>query len=163
MLIFGNKDNIIYLKDNIDINRLSILNLSSMSEDFERVAIIPPLNINVQESDRFDSEYFNYIFSNDTIFLEFMKIIMALYYGYDVYIIVTQEPSYDYITESLAKLIQCRYGYNSYIVNDPEDILMIGTDIIPEGEFSLPGLAMLDADKERYTYITTSMSMSNNN
>lgn len=155
MLIFGNSNNVIYLNGNIDMNHIVILNLSSMNEKFPGVALMPPPNTILSDNDSFDKVYFEYIMCNDNVFLEFMKIIMPLYYGYDVYIEVTQGGNFDYITESLIKIIQQRYGYNSYIVNEPEDILMIGTEIIPEGEFSIQGLSMLDIDKERYSYIMT--------
>lgn len=162
MLIFGTHENTLYLYNNIDMGHASILNLSSLNERFPRVAIMPPPNTILSDEYSFDKVYFDYIMNNDYIFLEFMKIIMPLYYGYDVYIEVTQGGNFDYITESLIRIIQQRYGYNSYIVNDPEDILMIGTEVVPEGEFSIQGLAMLDADKERYSYMTTKIDIDNN-
>lgn len=136
-----------------------ILNLSSLNEAFPRVALMPPPDLHFMNDEVFDQNYFNYIFNNDLVFLELMKIIIPLYYGQNICLLVTQNEIFDKITESLLKLIQQRYGYNGIIINEAEDLLMLDTPVYEDGEFSLGGLAMLGLDKERYTYITTSMQI----
>lgn len=138
----------------------SILNLSSLNERFPRVALMPPPNLHFMNDEIFDENYFYYIFNNDLVFMELMKIIIQLYHGNNVCLLVTQNEVFDKITESLLKLIQQRYGYNGIVINEAEDLLMFDTPVYEDGEFSLPGLAMLDIDKERFSYL--SLSLQNN-
>ena len=138
----------------------SILNLSSLNERFPRVALMPPPNLHFMNDEIFDENYFYYIFNNDLVFMELMKIIIPLYHGNNVCLLVTQNEVFDKITESLLKLIQQRYGYNGIVINEAEDLLMFDTLVYEDGEFSLPGLAMLDIDKERFSYL--SLSLQNN-
>lgn len=134
---------------------IEILNLSSFNENYPRVALMPPPDLFCIGDDELDIGFFNYIFGNDYIFMELMKIIMPLYFGRDICILVTENETLDKITESILKIIQSRYGYNSTIVNTEEDILdLYNTYDTEDYSFSLEGLAMLDIDKEKYSYIT---------
>lgn len=134
------------------------MNLSSLNEDFPRVALMPPRDIHFANGEIFDADYANYIFNNDYVFLEFMKIIMNLYFGNNVCLLVSQNEVFDKVTESLLKIIQERYGYNGVIINEPDDIIPLCSPAYEDGEFSIQGLAMLDIDKERYSYIITSIN-----
>ena len=149
MLLVGN---VRCLPDNID--KFVVLNVSSLAEGFERVHLVPSIPTMYNNDKEFDLAYANYIFSNDYVFMEFMKIIYPLYLGMDVFLIVTRnEDTHDIVTESLCKLIQQRYGYNYQLLNIKEDI-----DYYDESNFSLTGIQTLDMDKERMTYIAVNQN-----
>ena len=137
------------IKDN-----LLILNLSSLIEGFPRVHLVPSVTTQYNNDKEFDIAYANYIFSNDNIFMEFMKIVYPLYCGQDVFLLVSRsENTHDIITESLCKLIQQRYGYNYQLLNNKDDI-----DYYDESGFSILGIQALDIDKERMTYIAVNQN-----
>ena len=95
----------------------------------------------------FDIEYHNYILNNNNAFIQFMNIIIPAYTSPDVlvHIMIKQSPFRDVITESLLKLIQQRYGYNAYIINEIEDFVYAD-----ESDMSIPGLFTLDQDLIRW-------------
>lgn len=126
-----------------------ILNLSSLAEGYERVHLVPSISARYNDDKQFDIDYANYIFSNDLIFMEFMKIVYPLYIGADVFLLVSRnENTHDIITESLCKLIQQRYGYNYQLLNDKDDI-----DYYDDSNFNIYGIQTFDMDKERMTYL----------
>ena len=160
-LILLNKTVQLFNKQN-----LKIFNLSSMNENVERVAILPPTNIfQICLTHDIDSYYSDYIFNTNSIFYEFMsKIIMPLYLQETVILLTTiDDGPFNIVTESLLKIIQTRYGYNGIIINDIYDLEELQQIMLfgKESEFSLPGLAMLDIDKERYAYITSDLAGGN--
>lgn len=137
------------IKDN-----LLILNLSSLIEGFPRVHLVPSVTTQYNNDKEFDIAYANYIFSNDNVFMEFMKIVYPLYCGQDVFLLVSRsENTHDIITESLCKLIQQRYGYNYQLLNNKDDI-----DYYDDSGFSMVGIQALDIDKERMTYIAVNQN-----
>lgn len=130
-------------------SKFLVLNLSSLVEGYERVHLVPSFSTTYNNDKEFDIAYANYIFSNDFVFMEFMKIVYPLYLGADVFLLVSRnENTYDIMTESLCKLIQQRYGYNYQLINIEDDI-----DYYDDSDFSLNGIQALDIDKERMTYI----------
>lgn len=139
---------------------ITVLNLSGLVEGYQRINLIPQKGSGLDFVDdaNFDLAYFNYIFSNDAAFMELMKIIIPLYYGIDVFILVTRDEYFDKITESLMKVIQQRYGYNHMIINDPFDYPDDFDDVNQDEGFSISGLACLDQDKERYAIIIDRMT-----
>ena len=62
---------------------------------------------------------------------------------------------YANLNESLMKFIQCRYGYNSSIVNTPEDYMVQSTYDLESG-FSIEGLGNIYMDKYRLSYLLES-------
>lgn len=144
MLIFCTYDNLLLKENQV------VFNLSSPIEEVNRLNLLPPFELKY-DIKQFDIEYYNFILNNDGPFYEFMsKIIMNLYYGIDVVILVGKGEVYEFITESLQKMIQQRYGINSYIVQDKEDYEFLKID---RTQFSIQGLYNLDIDKERFTNI----------
>lgn len=131
------------------LEKFVILNLSSLVEGYERVHLVPSIHTQYNNDKEFDLAYANYIFSNDNIFMEFMKIMFPLYNGADVFLLVSRnENTHDIITESLCKLIQQRYGYNYQLINHRDDI-----DYYDDSNFSIYGIQTFDMDKERMTYL----------
>ena len=131
----------------------TIFNLSSLREDFITLRyLIPPNNIGRFTDMEFDIAYMNYILNNDTVFMDFFRIIYELYIGRDVFIVASKEDWSENILESLMKLIQQRYGYNSVGVYNENDYIYAKN--YGSGNF-VPGYGVynLDQDKERFTYL----------
>ena len=95
----------------------------------------------------FDMNYHNYIMNNDNAFKQFMDLIIPIHQSPEILIVVLirHTPYSDAITESLMKLIQQRYGYNGYMVNEPEDWFYT-----EESTFTIPGLFAYDQDILKY-------------
>ena len=129
-------------------------NISSLAERWSsvRLQLIPPNSLGANSEYDYDVKYMQWIFGNDPIFLQFMNIMNALYNGYDVFLIVTDENWSDITVESLLKLIQQRYGINAILINTIED-LQCAEDSI----FEPYGIVNLDQDLERYQYIVALM------
>jgi hypothetical protein len=136
-----------------DMKNLMVFNLSSLLEGYHKVDILPPVTqIDYNNQISFDISYSNYIMMNDNIFYEFFsKIINPLYYGVDVYLIVTRNIFYDCITESLFKFIQQRYGYPCAMIGDTTDVDYLNPDV----GFTTAGIYNLDLDKERFSVMYT--------
>ena len=130
-------------------------NLSSYYNDAPTLSNLVPtpsnVPIDVVQGDRsdpsFDIAYHNYIINNPQAFAEFMNIIIPAFVSPEtlVHIMIKNSDYRDVITESLAKLIQQRYGYNICIVNEIEDFIYT-----EESDFSIPGLYAYDNDFIRW-------------
>lgn len=126
-----------------------VINFNSLIEGFPSANLLPPNNLGAISEYDFDVKYMNWILCNDTNFINFMNIIMEIYYGRDVYLIITKDDWGFTLIESLLKLIQQRYGINGTFINSSDDILYAS-----ESEFNpYYGLANFDQDKERYVYL----------
>lgn len=145
-------DDVLVLKG---IRQVVTYNLSSYFSDVQTLNMLIPsieyLPEEIMEGDSnipaFDIAYGNYIISNNEAFIQLMNIIIPAYTSPDVLvqILINKSEFRDAITESLIKLIQQRYGYNIYIINDIEDFLYAS-----ESDFSIPGLFTLDQDLTRW-------------
>lgn len=95
----------------------------------------------------FDMAYHNFIITNNNAFKQFMELVIPANQSPDIliYIMIKHSPYCDAISESLMKLIQQRYGYNVYFINEPDDFLYVD-----EPTFSIPGLFTYDKDLLRY-------------
>lgn len=94
----------------------------------------------------FDIQYGQFIMQGEQFKL-FMNLVLPLYNDPCACVIVYISPSKvrDLIMECLIKLIQQRYGYSSYIVNDLEDIYYIKDDM----SFTPRGIVTMQADSDR--------------
>ena len=150
MLLVGNKD---CIPNNL--NNLVVFNLTSLVEGVEKLNLLPPPNsdyLNQTNYKEFDQFYMNYIFSNDYVFMELMKIIYNLYLHNNVYILIYRNDTFDIVAESLMKLIQQRYGYHCQWLNEPSDF-----NYYDDSDFSFNGIYNLDIDRERYETIMLCM------
>lgn len=159
MLIFGDYRSLPLIQQ----KQFKIYNLSGLVEGYQSLRLIPQdvqLSSIMMDDNSFVEQYMSYIFNNDTVFIEFMKVIMDLYLGDNVFILntfgnnVLGENVFERIAESLIKIIDLRYGYKSYIINEPEDLLEDYDYLDSSTEFQIYGLANLDIDKERLVYLT---------
>lgn len=135
-----------------------VFNLNSLKEGFPRFRFLLPPNELGRYIDRdFDIAYFNYIFQNDAVFMEFFSIIFELYTDNDVFVIVDESMDWsENISESLFKAIQQRYGYNAIRINSLDDYLWSkNSNTLPQFNPEW-GLYNLDIDKERYSFLIES-------
>lgn len=139
-----------YILEMKNIKNVIKYNLSSLYDN------IPTLNLltavgripdEIIEGDcstpEFDMSYSNYVINNKEAFNQLMSIIYPVYQDPQtlVQILITQSKFRDALTETLAKLIQQRYGYNTHFIYNVEDMIYI-----EEPDFSIPGLFRMDQD-----------------
>ena len=132
-----------------------ILNLSSFYSGYinitHLIAKISPINnTGMQMPDfvnsiEFDMQYASAVLSNPELFGSLINIMLRAYEGYLVCILVQRDSYRDAVMESLIKLIQQRYGYNCWIVEDYDDI-----EILSEQMLLPNGLLTLDSDIKQY-------------
>jgi len=132
-----------------------ILNLSSFYSGYinitHLIAKISPINntgLPMPEfvnSVEFDIQYASAVLNDPLLFGSLINIMLRAYEGYLVCILVQRDPYRDAVMESLIKLIQQRYGYNCWIIEDPDDI-----EIMSEQMLLPNGLLTLDTDIKQY-------------
>ena len=132
-----------------------ILNLSSLYSGHinitHLIAKISPINntsMTMPEfvnSVEFDMQYASAVLSNPELFGSLINIMLRAYEGYLVCILVQRDPYRDAVMESLIKLIQQRYSYNCWIIEDIDDI-----EVISEQMMFPNGLLTLDEDIKQY-------------
>jgi len=145
MLIYGTAHNAWLIGNNVHI-----YNFTSLYQGFpNRINLIPPNNLGAINEYDFDVRYMQWILEVDANFIEFMKIIMDLYTGNDIFIAVDNDEWSNVLVESLLKLIQDRYGIIAIKVDSPDD-LVYAKDYSFNREY---GIMNLDADKQRLTYL----------
>lgn len=148
MIIMGNYKHIPNV-DIIDIEYNNILNLSSPINGFDRLNLLPPIDLKFTFDNTFDRMYYEYVINDNNAFIEFMsKIILPVYSGKNVYIIVNEGYGYDYINESIMKMIQARYGVVVNYINDIEDYFYIKDDYTVS--FNSYGMINFIQDSEKY-------------
>ena len=142
------------IPSNYSTRNMVILNLSGLTEGYQRLNLIPQKDsrLDFMDDNQFDLAYFNYIFSNEFMFMELMKIINNLLFGKDVFLLVTRNEWFDRITESLLKVIQKRYGCTYMMLNDPDDILSEMDEVSIDEGFSTVGLSCLDQDLQVFSF-----------
>ena len=155
MVIFTSNINILQ-----HINNAVVYNLSSYYSGFENITgLITKIQIfNTTQlppnefiySPQFDSIYANNVLQNNELFYDFIKIMINAL-EYNVVILVAHDPYRDAITESIIKLIQVRYGYNCWEVEDYDDL-----ELLKESYFTPTGLLTLDQDSARYDMLYAS-------
>lgn len=98
------------------------------------------------ESPDFDIAYFNFIANSKEAFFTFMSLVLPLYDDPEACVIIyySQGLFRDMILEYLSKFIQARYGYNSYIINEPGDLECVKDN----GSFGVRGIIQIQEDAE---------------
>ena len=104
-------------------DKIYVVNLSSANMRIKHSSLfyVPKSHI---ESFEYDLEYGNFVFQNTQQRIEFLYLMHQLQIGNHVLIMIGSYPGMYEMAESLLKLIQSRYGYNGYIIttNDLEYI-----------------------------------------
>ena len=155
MLYYGDSSNLgVISSDTL------IFNITSMCEGLPRLQLVPPNTLGHLVDRDFDMTYANFIMSNDFAFTEFFTIIYNLYLGKDVYLVYAKDDWSENMAESLNKLIQQRYGYNAIKISGLDDYIYANNNITCTFNPDY-GLANLDIDKDRYSYISESCRLNN--
>ena len=144
-------------------SNISILNFSGVMSGYESVTdlvtcmnkINLPEGINIPEyvsMPEFDIQYANLILSDARLFYNFMKIMLPVNNGNSVILLVYRDWFRDSLMESIIKMIQQRYGYKCWIINDENDIESIPITEQPTTE----GILNMDADIAKYESLINS-------
>lgn len=148
MLMYGTAHNVWQIGNNAHV-----YNFTSLYQGFpNRINLIPPNNLGAINEYDFDVRYMQWILNVDNNFIEFMKIIMDLYTGNDIFIAIDGDDWSYVLVESLLKLIQERYGVIAVKVDSPDDLAYAKDYSFDRGY----GIMNLDADKQRLTYLLES-------
>ena len=150
-----NPNHAYFLREKFPGREPVILNLSSLYSGHinitHLIAKISPINNTGMpmpefvNSVEFDMQYASAVLNNPELFGSLINIMLRSYEGYLVCILVQRDPYRDAVMESLIKLIQQRYGYNCWIIEDPDDI-----EVMSEQMMYADGLLTLDADIKQY-------------
>ena len=135
------------------VDELLIYNYTRPLMGFTQINLLQPPQLEYTFDNTFDIEYYNYLINCDDAFMQLMLLIMAEYHNKNVYLLVSEGNGYDYINDSLMKLIQVRYGIVVQYINDIEDYNELRQD--SDISFSVFGMENLIQDKERYALLYT--------
>ena len=141
MLMYGELHAVNYI---VDRNSISIYNITSLTEKYKRIPLIPPNSLVANSEYEFDIKYMNWILGNDNNFCSLMTIINDLV-SRDVFLLISNDNWSKILIESLLKLIQQRYGINAVYIDTEDDLLYA-----EESGFSDYGVLNLDEDRIRY-------------
>ena len=141
MLMYGELHAVDYI---VDRNNIAIYNITSLSEKYKRIPLIPPNSLGANSEYEFDIKYMNWILGNDNNFCSLMTIINDLV-NRDVFLLISNDNWSKILIESLLKLIQQRYGINAVYIDTEDDLLYA-----EESGFSDYGVLNLDEDRTRY-------------
>lgn len=160
MLILTEPKNLIsainYLGDTSLLGNYKILNLNAnISNDIERLDLMPKMGMIDYSSPDFDSAYISTIMNDEHYFSQFMYLMTYIKNNVNVFLLIYNEDTiFNPIAEVLVKLIQQRYGYNYTIAESPEEICDLVTGLYSdESMFTTPGIITFDSDYARYQYI----------
>lgn len=112
------------------------------------IEVLTGNSVNPGNDDLYYDLYFKYVFqSSPEAYISIMNIMLPLYNDpmACVLIYINHSEIRDIITECLSNLIQRRYGYSSYIINELEDIFCIKDDMT----FNPRGIVAMQEDNER--------------
>lgn len=132
MIVFNSKKELIpYISAKYNTRQIKIFNLSSYYSEYIDVSNLMHIS-SLRTNDRpmtdyidmveFDMNYASFILNNPKMFTSFMHIMSASFEGDVCIVMVYRDPYRDAIMESLIKLIQQRYAYNCWIIEDLNDI-----------------------------------------
>ena len=155
MIIFIDNPGLISLIQGYFNKPIMVYNLSSLYSGYidctDLLTNIAPINNTAMplpefvQSVDFDIQYSAMIMNNQILFVKLMMILSNSYEGAISIVLVQHDFYRDAIMESIIKFIQQRYGYNCWIIEDPDDIYCIN-----EPHYTPMGLLNLDADLQRY-------------
>ena len=124
---------------------VGITNLITRIAPINNTALLLPDFVNSVD---FDMQYASAVLNNPELFGSLINIMLRAYEGYLVCILVQRDHYRDAVMESLIKLIQQRYGYNCWIIEDPDDI-----EVRSEQMMYPDGLITLDNDIKQYNQL----------
>jgi hypothetical protein len=117
--------------------------------------LYPPYNLlQMIDDPSFEQLYLGYILNNIDAFCDMMEIMMAEYYNSNV-IVLTDFNNHiiDVTISCVMDLIRQRYGLNTFIISDIDDILEVENSIINKSMSDIGNNVFL-SDKELYVKAT---------
>lgn len=157
MIVFTTIDPVLfaqYAQQHPDIFKgVEIRNICSYDARFPMIyGLIPDITVlseNALLNDgslEFETEYANYLLGPG--FISFMNIAYSNYLNADILYVYQFEDNswFDSVIESISHLLSQRFGMESSIIKDPEDIPYMNMD----RSLSVLGLANIDQDYTRY-------------
>ena len=136
----------------IDKTNVNIFNLTGYFENIPTLNNLMPSLSNIgfdgMETYDYSTQYARYVLSNSDSFGELM-LIMDPIYNNDATIIIAINNTDEYrmmMNENLSNLIERRYGYPCFYIDDPSDILYLDYNSCT---FSSTGIMNMDNDIHR--------------
>ena len=152
MIVFLDNPNMIPVIENAHrADGYLIFNLSSLYSGYINITnLLTSINYMTQpgmyndyiNSVEFDIQYSTTIFNTPQLFHSLMQIMYCVYNNINAYVLIQRDPYRDSIMESIIKLIQQRYGYLCWLIEDIDDI----EDLNNNAMLSPIGILTLDND-----------------
>lgn len=134
-----------------------VYNLTSYLEGYQSLTdLLPTIDIikNIDDNNM-EQVYYNVIMGNDDAFMIMMSIVLPLYEGYNVLLLIGQNPELDILHECLSRYLQARYGIISNVIYEESDF-----DSCIDRQFTtMQNFLSLDEDKKRWSYLYTEKNM----
>lgn len=149
-LMYGSTDACKYV---VGREEVQVFGFNTLLENVVNLNLLPPNTLGAINEYDFDLKYFQYVMSDDMNFVRMFGIPIAMFNGYDIFIIADKySPNTtweDNLIESFLKILQARYGFMACLINSAEDYELAG-----DTDFDLRfGVVNMDEDFKRYTQI----------
>lgn len=150
LLMYGSADACKYV---VSRESVQVFGFNTLLENVVNLNLIPPNTLGAINEYDFDIKYFQYVMGDDMNFIRMFGIPIAMFNGYDIFIIsdkYSMNSSWEEnLIESFLKILQTRYGFMACLVNSPEDY-----EYASETDFDLRyGVQNMDYDYKRYVEI----------
>ena len=156
MIVFASNPGLVQpLQEAFPKQTLKVYNLSSLYSGYDSItSLITGLHewsangVNVPEAlarPEIDIAYWELIMKNNKMFNDLMKLVLNSFEGFVCMVLVKHDEYRDAVLESIIKLIQQRYGFTPWVIQDEGDI-----EVLEEPEYTAQGLVTLDEDRKRY-------------
>ena len=132
MIIFLDNPNLIPIIENTHkADGCFIFNLSSLYSGYIDITnLLTSINYMAQpgmyneyiNSVEFDMQYSAAVLNTPQLFHSLIQIMYCVYNNANAYVLIQRDPYRDAIMESIIKLIQQRYGYLCWLIEDVDDI-----------------------------------------
>ena len=139
---FPGRDPVILNLSSLYSGYINITHLITKISPINNTGLLMPDFVNSVE---FDIQYASAVLNNPELFGSLINIMLRAYEGYLVCVLVQRDHYRDAVMESLIKLIQQRYGYNCWIIEDADDI-----DVLSEQMLLPNGFITLNEDIKQY-------------
>lgn len=134
-----------------------IFNYSGMREDIPQLGLLPPNTLGAVDEIDFDMRYMSTLLENKECFLRLMMMVECLHNGMSVYLVMSDDPWTNMVSESFLKFLQSRYGLIGCHIGSIEDLQYAeDTDFDP-----YQGIRRFDADYMTYMDIKETIRIQN--
>ena len=151
MIIFTSNINLVNMIKNPTVVNLSsyyggYIDISNLITTISKIPNNTGMKINEYiYSPAFDYNFASAVINDPYLFSSLMLIMTKCYEGENIVILVSRDEYRDAVMESLIKLIQVRYGYNCWIIENEDDL-----ECAKESNFTPAGVMNINADIFRF-------------